>query len=45
MAKQVYRPPQQSVVGQWIDVIVLLALIFLALFVPVWAKIAVPSRV
>jgi hypothetical protein len=45
MAKQVYQPPQQSVAGQWIDVIVLLALIFLALFVPVWLKIAVPSRV
>lgn len=45
MAKQVYQPPRQSVVGQWIDVIVLLVLIFLALFVPVWAKIAVPARV
>lgn len=45
MAKQVYQPPQQSVAGQWIDVIVLLALIFLALFVPVWLKIAVPSRI
>ena len=45
MAKQIYQPPQQSVPGQWIDVIVLLVLIFLALFVPVWAKIAVPARV
>ncbi len=45
MAKQVYQPPRQSVPGQWIDVIVLLGLIYLALFVPVWAKIAVPSRV
>ena len=45
MAKSIYQPPQQSVPGQWIDVIVLLALIFLALFVPVWAKIAVPARV
>lgn len=45
MAKQIYQPPQQSVPGQWIDVIVLLALIFAALFVPVWAKIAVPARV
>jgi hypothetical protein len=45
MAKQVYQPPRQSVPGQWIDVTVLLVLIFLALFVPVWAKIAVPSRV
>jgi hypothetical protein len=45
MAKQIYQPPQQSVPGQWIDVLVLLALIFAALFVPVWAKIAVPARV
>jgi len=45
MAKQIYQPPLQSVPGQWIDVIVLLVLIFLALFVPVWAKIAVPARV
>jgi predicted PurR-regulated permease PerM len=45
MAKSAYVPPKQSVVGQWIDVIVLLSLIFLALFVPVWAKIAVPARV
>jgi len=45
MAKTIYQPPQQSVPGQWIDVIVLLALIFAALFVPVWAKIAVPTRV
>ena len=45
MAKQIYQPPQQSVVGQWFDVIVLLVLIWLALFVPVWAKIAVPARV
>lgn len=44
MAKQIYQPPQQSVPGQWIDVIVLLALIFAALFVPVLAKIAVPAR-
>jgi len=45
MAIKPYQPPKQSVVGQWIDVIVLLALIFLALFLPVWLKIAVPSRV
>ena len=45
MARSTYVPPQQSIVGQWIDVIVLLVLIFAALFVPVWAKIAVPSRV
>jgi hypothetical protein len=45
MAKSVYTPPKQSVVGQWIDVIVLLALIFIALFAPVWFQFAVPSRV
>lgn len=45
MAKQVYQPPKQSVPGQWFDVITLLVLIFLALFLPVWLKIAVPSRV
>lgn len=45
MARQVYQPPRQSTVGQWIDVTVLLVLIFLALFVPVWLKIAIPSRV
>lgn len=45
MAVRIYEPPKQSASGQWIDVIVLLALIFLALFVPVWLKIAVPSRV
>src|SRR5262245_56137544 len=45
MAKTIYQPPLQSVPGQWIDVIVLLVLIFLALFIPVWAKIAVPARV
>jgi hypothetical protein len=45
MAKQVYQPPRQSIPGQWFDVITLLVLIFLALFLPVWLKIAVPSRV
>ena len=45
MAKQIYQPPRQSVPGQWFDVFVLLVLIFLALFLPVWLKIAVPSRV
>ena len=45
MAKQVYQPPKQSIPGQWFDVITLLVLIFLALLLPVWLKIAVPSRV
>lgn len=44
MAK-VYTPPKQSVVGQLFDVAFLLALVFAALFLPLWLKIAVPSRV
>jgi predicted PurR-regulated permease PerM len=44
MAK-IYVPPKQSVVGQLFDVAFLLALVFAALFLPLWLKIAVPSRV
>lgn len=44
MAKA-YIPPKQSVVGQLVDVAFLLALIFATLFVPLWLKVAVPSRV
>jgi hypothetical protein len=44
MAKR-YTPPQQSKFGQFFDVICLLVMVFLVLFVPVWAKIAVPSRI
>ena len=44
MAK-VYIPPKQSVAGQFFDVAFLLALVFAALFLPLWLKIAVPSRV
>ena len=40
-----YVPPQQSHAGQIIDTIVLLALVFIALFLPLWLQIAVPSRV
>ena len=40
-----YVPPQQSVAGQVFDVVFLLALVFGALFLPIWLKIAVPSRV
>lgn len=40
-----YVPPQQSVGGQIFDVVFLLALVFGALFLPIWLKIAVPSRV
>jgi hypothetical protein len=42
---QRYNPPRQSIPGQIFDVICLLALVFGALFVPLWLKIAVPSRV
>lgn len=40
-----YEPPKQSVEGQVFDVIFLLALVFGALFLPIWLKIAVPSRI
>lgn len=42
---QRYNPPKQSKSGQIIDVIVVLGLVFLALFLPLWLEIAVPSRV
>lgn len=44
MAKR-YQPPEQSVAGQLFDVAFILALVFAALFLPLWLKIAVPSRV
>ena len=40
----VYVPPKQSVPGQLFDVAFLLALVFIALFLPIWMGIAVPSR-
>ena len=40
-----YKPPRQSIGGQLFDVAFLLALVFGALFLPIWLKIAVPSRV
>jgi predicted PurR-regulated permease PerM len=42
---QVYNPPLQSRGGQVFDVCLLLVLVFLALFLPLWLQIAVPSRV
>ena len=45
MAAQRYNPPQQSKGGQVFDVVLLLVLVFLALFLPLWLQIAVPSRV
>ena len=42
---QRYNPPQQSRGGQVFDVVLLLVLVFLALFLPIWMEIAVPSRV
>jgi predicted PurR-regulated permease PerM len=40
-----YIPPSQSIAGQLFDVAFLLALVFSSLFLPIWLKIAVPSRV
>jgi len=40
-----YNPPQQGKAGQIIDVVLLLVLVFGALFLPLWLQIAVPSRV
>ena len=40
-----YVPPKQSIAGQLFDVAFLLALVFAALFLPIWLNIAVPSRV
>ena len=40
-----YEPPRQSIGGQLFDVAFLLTLVFGALFLPIWLKIAVPSRV
>jgi hypothetical protein len=42
---QRYVPPKQSIAGQLFDVSTLLALVIGALFMPIWLKIAVPSRV
>ena len=42
---QRYNPPRQSKGGQVFDVVLLLVLVFLALFLPLWLEIAVPSRV
>ena len=41
----IYVPPKQSIAGQLFDVAFLLALVFAALFLPIWLGIAVPSRV
>ncbi len=40
-----YNPPSQGIAGQLFDVAFLLALVFGSLFLPIWLKIAVPSRV
>lgn len=42
---QRYNPPTQNRGGQIFDVVTLLALVFIALFAPLWLQIAVPSRV
>ena len=40
-----YIPPKQGIAGQLFDVAFLLALVFAALFLPIWLGIAVPSRI
>ena len=45
MATTPYVPPKQSIIGQLFDVSFLMALVFGALFLPIWLKIASPSRV
>jgi hypothetical protein len=40
-----YVPPKQGIAGQLFDVAFLLALVFAALFLPIWLGIAVPSRI
>ncbi len=40
-----YAPPKQSTASQFFDVAFLLALVFGALFLPIWLNIAAPSRV
>jgi predicted PurR-regulated permease PerM len=42
---QKYVPPKQSIAGQLFDVAFLMALLFGALFLPIWLGIAAPSRV
>jgi hypothetical protein len=42
---QKYNPPRQGPIGQIFDVACLLVMVFAVLFVPVWLKIAVPSRI
>lgn len=45
MATTTYIPPKQGLFGQLFDVGFLLALVFAALFLPIWLGIATPSRV
>lgn len=40
-----YIPPKQGIFGQMFDVAFLLGLVFVALFLPIWLGVAVPSRV
>ncbi|MEZ5926684.1 MAG: hypothetical protein R3D57_20135 [Hyphomicrobiaceae bacterium] len=40
MARQIYSPPKQSMLGQTIDSLFLLFLVFVALFVPLWLGLA-----
>ncbi len=40
MAKSVYQPPRQSTIGQIVDSVVILAAVFLALWLPIYFNLA-----
>ena len=44
MAKAPYQPPEQSAAGQLFDSVFLLALVFGALFAPIWLGLAAGSK-
>ena len=44
MAKAPYQPPEQSALGQFFDSLFLLALVFAALFAPIWLGLAAGSK-
>lgn len=45
MAEQPYEPPKQSAIGQFFDSLFLLALVFAALFTPLYLKLAGGGKV
>ena len=44
MANSHYQPPEQSAVGQFIDSLFLLLLVFAALFTPIWLGLAAGAK-